>query len=269
MFIRWSTLKGIIIIILFIIAAALAEYLIVLYAISLGVKDEAPLLWSFSFPGTEFTFTFTISPLFHLVPLAVIISLLFNWSCLTKYAAVRPIKMQKGKTETISKHSRIRRFKTLKKSFGKIKSGLFKVKGIAFLWQKVHFARVAIESAVIVLLIFLIFAIAVSLLAHPKLIYLVMSEAYKNNPSLLNFVTNTLGFFAPLGRCFSGMDEGLRAAAPIIRDFVSTLSSLTKPLVDLDNSGKYLVFQNAAAWVSALATLFYGEFRRRSYRYKK
>lgn len=250
-------------------AAAFAEYLIVLYAISLGVKDEALLQWSFSFPRTELTIAVVISPLFHLVPLAVVISLLFNWSCLAKYAALRPVKVQKGRTEIISRHDQRRRFRTLKKSFGKIKSGLSKVKGIAFLWEKVRFARVAIKSAVAVLLIFLIFAIAVSLLAHPKLIYQAMSGAYRSNPSLLNFVTNTLRFFEPVGKYFSGLDGWLRAAAPSIRDFVSTLSSLTKPLVDLDNSGKYLVFQNLAAWVSALATLFHGEFRRKGYRYKK
>lgn len=269
LFIRWTTLKGITTIILFLIVAALAEYLIVLYAISLGVKDEALLQWSFNFPRTELTFAFTISPLFHLIPLAVIISLLLSWSCLTKYAAVRPIRAQKGKTETASKHGQRQKFETLNKFFGKIKSGLLKVKGIAFLWQKVHFARVAIKSAMAVLLIFLIFAMVASLLAYPKLIYQAMSEAYKNNPALLNFVTNTLRFFAPLGGFFSGLDAELRAAAPVIRDFVLTLSSLTKPLVDLDNTGKYLVFQNVAAWVSALATLCYGEYRRGGYRYKK
>jgi hypothetical protein len=40
-------------------------------------------------------------------------------------------------------------------------------------------------------------------------------------------------------------------------------------LADLDNVGKYLFFQNIAAWVSALVTLFYGEYTRKSYRYRK
>jgi hypothetical protein len=40
-------------------------------------------------------------------------------------------------------------------------------------------------------------------------------------------------------------------------------------LADLDNVGKYLFFQNIAAWVSALVALFYGEYIRKSYRYRK
>jgi len=65
------------------------------------------------------------------------------------------------------------------------------------------------------------------------------------------------------------MNNALLSAAPGFRDFVAGLGIVIKPLADLDNVGKYLVFQNVAVWVSAIAVLFYGEYVRKGYRYKK
>jgi len=41
------------------------------------------------------------------------------------------------------------------------------------------------------------------------------------------------------------------------------------PIATLNNVDKYLFFQNAAAWVSVLATIVYGERTKKGYRYKK
>jgi len=267
--IRWTTLKGLVAIILFLLIAALVEYLIVLYAISLGVKDETQLQGSFKFPGTGWTLAMAVSPLFHLVPVAVIISLIFSWTYLTKCAAVKSIETQKWKAEAASKRGQEQRLKAVRKFVGRIRSGLLKVKGIAYVWQKIHFARATIKSALIVMLVFLAFIILVSILTYPQLIYETITGAYKDNSSLLNFVKGTAQFFAPVGGVFSAVNNALRAAAPGFRDFVLTLGLVTKPLADLDNASKYLVFQNVAAWVSALIALFSGEFRRKGYRYKK
>lgn len=268
LFIRWVTLKGVTAIILFLIVATLAEYLVVLYAISLGVKDVALLQWSFKFPGTDWTFALVVSPLFHLVPLAAIISLVTIWSCLTKYTAVKTIEKQKGKVEIAAKQRQKQKFKALRKFFGNTKRGLLKVRGIAYVWQKVRFARATIKSAVTILLVFLTFALIASLLAYPDLIHDTIIGTYKNDSSLLDFMSDTLRSLSPIGGVFSGINDALRAAAPTVQNFALALGFLVRPLADLDNAGKYLVFQNAAVWVSALATLFYGEYRRQS-RYKK
>jgi hypothetical protein len=71
--------------------------------------------------------------------------------------------------------------------------------------------------------------------------------------------------FAPLGT----INNALLFAAPTFRDFVQSLGVIIKPLTELDNTGKYLVFQNVAAWASALSALFYGEYARKGYRHKK
>ena len=264
--IRWTTLKGLAAIILFLIIATLIEYIVVLYAINLGVKDTTPLQWNAQFPETDWILTITISPLFHLVPIAVIITLLFSWTYLTRHMAVKPREIWKGKAGPAAK--RVKETK-LKKTFGKIKSGLLRVKGVAYLWQKIHFARATTKGALTVLLAFATFILIISLLAYPKLIYQTISNAYQNNPSLLNFVKGTSEALAPIGGIFSGINNALLSAAPSFRDFALGLGTIIKPLADLDNVGKYLFLQNIAAWISALTALFYGEYARKTFRYRK
>lgn len=280
-------MKGLVAIILFLIIAALIEYFIVLYAINLGVKDETLSQWSFQFPGTDWTLTIAVSPLFHLVPITVIIALVSSWTYLTKYVAVKPHRTWKEKVRPAGKRRKEPRLKeagklaskisdAVKRFFGKIRSMLLRVKGVAYLWQKIHFARAIIKSALTVLLVFAVFIAIVSLLAYPQLIYQTVSNAYQSNPSLLGFVKSTNNFtrgiaeaLAPIGWICSSINNGLLSIAPGFRDFVLSLGGLIKPLTDLDDVGKYLVFQNVAAWVSALTALFYGEYMRKSFRYRK
>ena len=277
--IRWTTLKGLAAIILFLIITALAEYLVVLYAISLGVKDTL-LQWSTQFPGTDWIITISISPLFHLVPIAVIITLLFSWTYLTRHIAVKPHETSKEKVGSVYKQGRELKPKEIgklsskishavKKFFGKIKSGLLRVRGIAYLWQKIHFARATIKSALTIFLVFSAFILIVSLLAYPKLIYQTILNAYQNNSSLLDFVRGTTEALAPIGGIFSPINNALISASPGFRDFALSLGNIIKPLVELDNAGKYLLFQNVAAWVSASVALFYRAHIRKGYRYKK
>lgn len=259
--IRWTTLKGLTAIILFLITAALLEYVIVIYAINLGV-NETPLQFSLQFPGTNWTITIAISPLFHLVPMAVIIALASSWAYLTRHIIIKPHETVKGKIQLAKR-------KKEKKVLSGVKGGLLRVKSIAYIWQKIHFARATIKSALTVLLLFSAFVLLISLLAYPQLIYRTVSNAYQNNPSFLNFVKGTAEALAPIGAIFSGINNALLSAAPTFRDFVLSIGIIIKPLVDSDNVGKYLTFQNAAAWICAILVLIYGEYARKGYRYKK
>jgi hypothetical protein len=258
---RWATLKGLTAIILFLIAAVLAEYLVVIYAMRLGLIDESLLQWNFNFPGTKWPITIEISPLFHLVPIAVIITLVFSWMYLTKRMAVRPREALKGKTEQAVERGRQ---KSSDKS-SRIKSGPLKPKALAYLWQKIHFARATLKSAFTVLIAFSLLIVTVSLLAYPQAIYWTVSSAFQNNPSLLNFVKSTGKSFAFLG----GIGKGLTFAMPGIRGFFTGLESIIEPIVDLDNAGKYLLFQNLAAWISALFVIFYAGSRGKGIRYAR
>jgi hypothetical protein len=233
----------------------LIEYIVVFYAVNLGVNDT-PSQWNFQFPGT--TWTITISPLFHLVPIAVIIALTFTWIYLARHITLKLHEIQRGKVEA-------RRTKEAKNFFGKIRSKLLRVKSIAYVWQKIHFARATIKSALIVFLVFLTFAFIVSLMVYPKLIHQTISNAYQNNPSLLNTMKSVAQAFAPIG----AINNVLLSAAPTFRDLVQSLGAVAKPLAELDPAGKYLIFQNVAVWASALSALLYGEYARKGYRYRK
>lgn len=259
---RWATLKGLTAIILFLLVAVLAEYLVVVYAMSLGVKDQTLLQWSFNFPGTNWAITIAISPLFHLVPIAVIITLVFSWTYLTRRIAVKPREVWKGKVGQVSERGRQ---PSASKPSSRIRLGLLKVKAIAYLWQRIHFARATLKSALTVLIVFSLLVVTVSLLAYPQLIYWTVSSAYQNNPSLLGFAKSTGQTFAFLG----GIGNGLAFAMPGIRDFFTGLGAIIKPIADLDNAGKYLLFQNLAAWVSAFSAIFYVGSRGKGLRYRK
>jgi len=266
--IRWATLKGLVAILLFLIIAALIEYSIVLYAVSIGVqeKPENLLQWRFPFPGTDWMITITISPLFHLIPIAVIITLLFCWIYLTRYIAIKPppeLRKEKVVAAKRGEKQKIRKF------FGKIGSGLLKIKGFAYVWQKIHFARATIKSALTIFLVFSAFILTVSLLAYPNLIHQTISSAYQNSPSLLSFVKSTEKALAPLFEVFSAIGSGLISVALGLRSFALSISIITKPLTELDNVGKYLVFQNFATWIAALSVLFYCGYMQKAYRYKK
>jgi len=265
---RWSTLKGAAALILFMVLAALVECLIVFYALSTGVRDNT----IFQIPWLGLT----VSPLFHLVPTCAVIVLVTSWTCLVKYSATKsPEKMkQSPKKAKVSKEAGL---KTRVSSFlGRVKAGLLKVRGVAYVWSKLSFARVTVKCAVTILLVFLALALLISVLASPWLVYGAFANLYQTSPQALGFVkainSALQGFaeaVAPVGWLCSSIDGAIRAAAPGFRGFISALGTLTKPLADLPPAGKYLVFQNLAAWLSALAVLFYGVYTRKSYRYKR
>lgn len=247
---RWITLKGSVALILFIVIAAIAEYSIVLYAKGLGAPDDATY-YGFKFPGTEYNVGITISPLFHLVPIAVVIALASSWIYLTKHVVIRPYDVQKAKAGKRGKEQKMG-------ISDKIKLRLYRVRGFSY-----------IQSALTVFLLFMLFILAISLLVYPRMIYEALSSAYQNNPGLLSFIRDTGNALSSIGSVFSGVSNALLSGSAGFRDFAVGLGNVISPLSSLDNAVKYLVFQNAAAWICALIVLYYGKFGRKSHQYKK
>lgn len=282
---QWTTLRGFTAILLFLIIATSIEYIVVFYTLNIPDshinKDNTLLQQSLQLPGTDWIIT--ISPLFHLVPIAVIIALVSSWTYLTKYIAVKPQKKWKGNVKSDAKRENKSGLKDVKKLASKmryltrrVKSGLLRIRGVVYLWQKIHYARATIKGAIIVLLAFGTLILLVSLLTYPQLIYWTVSDTYQNNTSLLGFIKSVSNSgrsiteaLAPIGWVCTVVNNALMSIAPEFGDIVVNLGGLTKPLVALDDMGKYLIFQNVATWVSALTTLSYGAYRRKSYRHKK
>jgi len=235
---------------LFVIAAFLIEYVVVLYAMDLGVQEKTDnLLFGF------------ISPLFHLVPLTVIVALTAAWTYLTRHVAARPREPLKSRSLTTKRTKEGR----MKKAFAKIGSRLLKIRGVSYVRQRVYFARAGIRSALIVLLAFVVLTLVVSLFTYPQLIYQTILGTYSNDAGLHNFI---LGVDQSLSSFGAALNGALLAAAPGFRDFALGFGNLVAPLAGLDNTGKYLVFQNAAAWISGLAVLMHGEYAK-AYRYRR
>jgi hypothetical protein len=261
MSIRRSSLKELETLIVFLIITVLVECLVVLYAMSVGVKDQMPLQWSFTFPGTASRYTLSISPLFNLVPIAVILTLVANWAYLRRQVLIRPGEPQRGKLGSAGKG--VKRQRTLAQRFV---STFSRRKKTTSPGREVRVRRTNVRSALIVLVPFSALLILISLFAYPALIYNAIATAYKNDPSLLNFVKGIGAAVTPIGRVFSPINSFLLAVAPGFRDFVVALGAIITPLATLDNDGKYLVFQNAAAWISTLVILFYGKYGLKSLR---
>jgi hypothetical protein len=266
--IHWTTRKGVIALVVFLAIASLIEYGLVLYFLSLGLQDT-------SLVSTNWPVTLAISPLLNLVPICVIITLGFSWAYLTKRTAIRRQEIRKGKVETFQKTGKKGLMWKISHAGSdysrRMKLRLSKTKVAAYI-SRVYFARVTVKSAFAVLLIFGAVTLMFLILAYPQLIYSGVSNAYRNNLGLANFVSgvdNWAGGVAEALPPIGWINNALIGAAPAVRDAGTGLGNLLVPLVTLDNAGKYLILQNAAAWISVLAVLFYGERRGRGYRYKK
>jgi hypothetical protein len=275
-------MKGSYKVILFLAVAAVIEFLIVLYAISLGVEDTSVLKWSFNFPGTGSPVTIAISPTFLLIPICVIITLAVSWSYLTKKVSLRRQEIRRGKVEPpqrqrVQKRGLLSRISRAARNFSRrIKSKLPKTKGLSNLSQRMHIQRATVRSALIVLLAFIALTLLFSLFAYPQAIFRFITNVYQNTPSLRNFVLSVDNWakgaaqaLGPIGWLSTSINNALIAAAPGVGNLGVSLGGLISPIATLSSVDKFLLFQNAAAWISVVLVFIYGERTGRSYRYKK
>ena len=262
--------------------------------LSSGLTDEFLISQVFQVPGTSFSFTITISPIFHLMPLGVIVVLVSSWTYLTKYIAVvprrisAPRKAQEARRKRYAgaKRVRFKWIRQLSKKMGRrlrgvsrrIRAAVRRIRGVSYVLQRLSFAKATIKSAAIVLAIFLTSVFALSMLTYPSLIHDRVIGLYGTNPWFHRFVLKTLETaqaigktLSPVGWVLSSVDNALHAAAPSFRNALEGFGIfITEPFVKLDLLWKYAICQNVAAWISAVVALAYGQYASRLYhRYKR
>lgn len=287
---KWTAPKGFAAIILFFILALLIEYLIVYFFTSSGLTDK--FLVTF--------FTINISPMFHFIPIGVIIVLVASWAYLTKNMAVVPLRISpakkplemRGRQQLRPRKVRFKSFRkffegigkkfgrvgqAIRAFFSRIAAAILRIRGVSYLQRRLFFARAAVKSTAIVLAVFVAFVLVSYLLAYPKVSYDLASGLYGSNPSFHGFILKTIEMgkgiaqaLSPIGWLASAIDNALRAVAPSFRNALEGFGApIMKSLSKLDLLGRYLICQNVAAWISALVALAYGEYTSSLYRIRK
>jgi len=279
--VRWTAPKGFAALVLFFVLALFFEFLLVYSFESFGLTDRYVWTGTFQIPATSLVFTLSISPLFHLLPLTVIVVLVSSWAYLTRYTAFVPSRVEAAKrpvplTRREQERRRFRALRRFSRRVGRrlqrvgraVKAGFQRIRGVSYVSKRLYFARAAVRSAVSVLVVFLSLSLLLFVVAYPDLIYHGVIGLYRGNPSFLGFVRGAMDWvrgvgeaLPPIGGLGLAVSNALVGVAPGFRNGLAQVgASLTGPIVRLDVVGKYALCQNVAAWVSALVALVYGMY---------
>ncbi|MGQ9565025.1 MAG: hypothetical protein ACUVT5_00570 [Candidatus Bathyarchaeales archaeon] len=275
---KWTTPKGLASIIVFLILVFLLEYLIVYSSISFGLEDNNPLSWQ------VLSFTITISPLFHILPLSVMLVLVSSWMHLTKHVAFTPRKLEPIKPRPLPpKRIEKLRFKTLRRHYRNIRKKIGgigrKVKEVLLGNRLADLLRHAvIKSAWTIILSFVALIVLIYLIVYPQIIPTAANWLLGGGSSdFQGFVLGTINVanaigqaLSPIGWIAANIINGLAASAPGFRNaMIGFTTPFVKPLVGLSLVGKYVLVQNVAAWTAALTALYYGQIAHRPVRRSK
>jgi hypothetical protein len=259
LFFRWTALKGLAAMMLFFVLALFFELLLVVSFQGFGLIDKTVWVGNFQF------FKLVISPLFHLLPLIVIVVLVCSWVYLAKYTAYVPARVEAVRRPLSRRELEKRRFRAfrrfsrnLDRKLQGIKSRFQSIRGISYVSRRLRFVGATVRSAVVVLLVFLTFSFLLYVVVYPDLVYNWVVGLYQGNPSFLGFVRGTADMARGFGDVFAGVFIGV--APGFHNGLANAGSALTGSVVRLDVVGKYLLSQNVAAWASAVVALVYGMY---------
>ncbi len=255
-------MRGLVAALLFLLVTLLIEYLIVSLFISFGLDDV------YLFTGLPFALT--ISPLYHLLPLGVIVVLALSWGYLTENMPRAPSKAGvKKEVSTRSRRQRLRvrktRLRSTRRFLKELDRGFRRFSRPVWSFYHLHLAKASVKSAVTICGVFLVVVMTLFALGYPHFIHGVTAGFYGANPAFHGFVLGTFEtlqsigeLITPLGGLGSAINGALLAMAPSFRTSLEGYGvSITGVLVELDFVWKYAICQNVAAFVSALMALAY------------
>lgn len=241
----WTTPKGLLTIASFFALALISEFIIVSFFAGSGLTEVISFL--------------PISPLFHLLPLAVIFVLVLSWMYLTKHIIRKPYgKVSSKTTKTHRKPSRRRTKSTkglvnaIKTFFSKISAIFPRSNTISVMPRRLTFSRVAFESAITVLGMFLLSIILLSILANPRLVPDFAVKFYSTTSPFQGFMQALASTLVPIA---SGLNSIASGFSKIFDGLISTQS-----LSGGDLLVRYIFCQIAALLVSAISVLAYVRF---------
>jgi hypothetical protein len=269
---RWTSTKNLLATLLFAVIVTLLEYMAVSFAASTGIKNP---------DGIAFM-SIVISPLYVLVPIAVVVAVTASFMHLTTSTVTL-----KRRSETVRKQQSrkairrrfrldsVRRFsRRLGQASRRIRIKIRKTWGIRQVVDRVDSARSVIGYAFAVIATFTSLVLLVTAAAYPKLVPSTAAGFFQGNPGFLGFVTSTIraaqgisSAIPPIGAIAAAIHNALIAAAPGFRStLIAFFCPLSNGLASLSPIAKFLVAQNAAAWSVAVVAIFYRHYvRRRSY----
>jgi hypothetical protein len=240
----WTAPKGLLTVGLFIALAFVSEFFMVSFFAGSGLTEVATSL-------------LPVSLLFYILPLAVIIILVLSWTYLTKNMAMRPRRKSPTKVSKRRRPTRRRSRKSKSTAMGTAKNVLAKIGsvlgsgGSSSVPRRLSFGRVALESAVTVLTVFLLAIILLSVLVYPNLFTDFAVGFYSKTAALQ-------GFLRSLAEGLVSIFSGLESVAPGFRSaFDGLVSSSWVSLSGEDLLWRYVFCQNAAALISAISVLVY------------
>ena len=243
---RWTAPKGLLTIVLFLALALISEFVMVSFFAGAGLTEM-------------FANLLPVSPLFHLLPLAVIVVLVSSWIYLTKHVAMgsrvkAPVKGSKIRRRH-PRRSKTRQTSTqntvgaIKKVFSKIAYMFSSSSRVSVTQRRLTFSRAALESTVTVLTIFLLSIILLSVLVYPNLFTDFAVGFYSTTSPLQGFMQALANVLVPIA-------SGLKSIAPGFRNAFEGLVT-SQSLTGGDLLWGYVFCQSAAACVSAISALVY------------
>jgi hypothetical protein len=260
---------------LFLIVAIIFEFLFVYSFQLLGVSDKNA--WTIlQFPGTDLALT--ISPLFHLLPLTVLIVLFSCWVYLTrtyassftitekrKPSALSRREIERRRLKSVRRMSRgiSRRFQRVGRS---LKAAFLKIPGMPSVSKRLSLGKGSVRSALTVFTVFISISVLFYIVVYPDLIRNLVVGFYQADSSRIDFVMGVgrglqgIGeALPPIGGLGAAIVNGLWAAAPSFRQGLAGVgASLTGGIVNYDAAGKYILSQNAASLTVVAIALLYG-----------
>ncbi len=276
---RWTTREGYVATILFLFLSLIFQVALIFAFQTLGLTDERAWASTFIIPGTNWSVTLTLSPLFHLLPITVIIVLFASWTYLAKSTAFLPQReiSRRASPPRMAREAGMlkstRRFfrnlsRRLQRLGRTIKSSARKIPGVSLMSQRLSSAHAAAKSAVMILLIFIAIAAGLVFVEYPDLIHNLTVNLYRGSPALANFASGTTMWFRsigtavpPLGDFVGSINNAFIKAAPGFRKSLEAAgTSLTKPIIQLDTVSKYTLSQNLASWTAAILAILYSSY---------